>query len=94
MREEAGGAQRAMTVMTIIQLISLGIIPANQANAVVPGLVDTDGQMDSSKLDEEAFVLLHVRFVTHTDNTVNPGLALSLDDCDKNYNNGYRRGNQ
>lgn len=94
MRDEAGGAQTMMTVMTIIQLISLGIIPAKQANAVVPGLVDTDGQMDSSKLDEEAFVLLHVRFVTQTDNTVNPGLALSLDDCYKHYDNGYRRGNQ
>ncbi len=94
MREEAGGAQRAMTVMTIIQLISLGIIPANQANAAVPGLVGPDGQLDSSKLDGEALDQLHDYFVTNTNRIVNPGLALALDDCDKNYNNGYRRGNQ
>lgn len=37
MREDAN---RATTVTTITQMIGLGIIPAGQANAAVPGLMD------------------------------------------------------
>ena len=48
MREDAN---RATTVTTITQMIGLGIIPAGQANAAVPGLMDDDGVMDASKLD-------------------------------------------
>ena len=53
MREDAN---RATTVTTITQMIGLGIIPAGQANAAVPGLMDDDGVMDASKLDGAALV--------------------------------------
>lgn len=41
-------ANRATTVTIITQMIGLGIIPAGQANAAVPGLMDDDGVMDAS----------------------------------------------
>ena len=69
MREDAN---RATTVTTITQMIGLGIIPAGQANAAVPGLVDDDGVMDASKLDGAALDQLYDRFVTNGDDTIQP----------------------
>ena len=89
MREDAN---RATTVTTITQMIGLGIIPAGQANAAVPGLMDDDGVMDASKLDGAALDQLYDRFVTNGDDTINPGLHDQLTDTDGYYDNGYGRG--
>ena len=89
MREDAN---RATTVTTITQMIGLGIIPAGQANAAVPGLMDDDGVMDASKLDGAALDQLYDHFVTNGDDTINPGLHDQLTDTDGYYDNGYGRG--
>ena len=73
-------------------MIGLGIIPAGQANAAVPGLMDDDGVMDASKLDGAALDQLYDHFVTNGDDTINPGLHSKLSTTDDNYNDGYGRG--
>jgi len=88
MREDAN---RATTVTTITQMIGLGIIPAGQANAAVPGLMD-DGVMDASKLDGAALDQLYDRFVTNGDDTINPGLHDQLTNSSRAYKGGYERG--
>ena len=89
MREDAN---RATTVTTITQMIGLGIIPAGQANAAVPGLMDDDGVMDASKLDGAALDQLYDRFVTNGDDTINPGLHDQLTNSSRAYKGGYERG--
>ena len=88
MREDAN---RATTVTTITQMIGLGIIPAGQANAAVPGLMD-DGVMDASKLDGAALDQLYDHFVTNGDDTINPGLHDQLTNSSRAYKGGYERG--
>lgn len=85
-------ASWAETVTTITQMIGLGIIPADQANAALSGLVGDDGVMDPSKLDDKALDQLYGYFVTNPNDALNPSLHKELTDDRNYYQHGYDRG--
>lgn len=89
MRDYASWAE---TVTTITQMIGLGIIPADQANAALLGLVGDDGVMDPSKLDYEALDQIYNYFVTNPNGALNSELHKELNDDHNYYQHGYDRG--
>ena len=84
---------RAATVTTIAQLIALGVIPPEQANAAVPGLV-TDQGMDSSKLTSDALDELYDSFVVNPDNAFDRAICDSLNDAEDQFDDVYQRGHR
>lgn len=84
--------KRAVATATITQMIGLGIIPADQANAVVSELVRSDGTIDFSKLDGSALDSLYTHFVPEASDAVNPGLYQGLQNAGYDYDRAYERG--
>lgn len=83
---------RASVVSTVVQLISMGVIPAEQANAAVPGLVTKTG-MDPTKLNPEALDRLYTKFVEDPDGQLDRAIRDDLGDADTKYEDAYKRGN-
>ncbi|VEG28461.1 DUF6571 family protein [Actinomyces howellii] len=83
---------RASVVSTVVQLVSMGVIPAEQANAAVPGLVTEKG-VDPTKLSPEALDRLYTKFVEDPDGQFDGAIRDSLGDAGTNYEVSYQRGN-